>query len=136
MSFTIRVPKDLYTRLESHATGFDSPIGVIERLLDHYEGNPGKNYSNENALHVVKIKKPELVFHPSEDEFKENLLEQKRAFVYLHKSNGTIERVEWKATRFSSDSRLRGNLWSGLLRNWEANGIIKAELSVNERDLE
>ena len=136
MSFTIRVPKDLYTRLESHATGFDSPIGVIERLLDHYEGNSGKNYLNENELQVVKIKKPELVFHPSEDEFKENLLEQKRAFVYLHKSNGTIERVEWKATRFSSDSSLRGNLWSGLLRNWEANGIIKAELSVNERDLE
>ena len=104
--------------------------------MDHYEGNPRENYPNETELHVVKIKRPELVFYPSEEEFKENLLEQKRAFVSLHKSNGTIETVEWRATKFSSTSSLRGNLWSGLLRNWESNCIIKAELSVNVSDLE
>jgi predicted CopG family antitoxin len=130
------VPHDVYKRLESHANGFDSPSSVIERLLDHFEGKPEKNYARETAPQVVKIRKPELVFHPSEKEFKENLLKQKKAFVCLHKSNGTIEKVEWKATRFSRDSSLRGNLWSGLLRNWETKGIIKAELSVDASDLE
>lgn len=113
--------------------GFDSPSAVIERLLDFYESKPEKNYPTPQ---VVRLRKPELIFYPSEDEFKENLLEQKRALVSLHKSNGTREIVEWKATRFSSNSSLRGNLWSGLLRNWETKGIIKAELSVNMNDLE
>jgi predicted CopG family antitoxin len=131
MPFTILVPDDLYKRLELHAIGFDSPVNVIERLLDRCENKLEKNYPNENAPQVIKIKKPELVFHPSENEFKENLLKQKKAFVSLHKSDGTINRVEWKARRFSSTSSLRGNLWSGLLRNWEIDGIIKAELSVN-----
>lgn len=44
MSFTIRVPNELYKRLESHAIGFDSSIGVIKGLLDHYEEDPEKNH--------------------------------------------------------------------------------------------
>jgi predicted CopG family antitoxin len=74
MSYTINLPNDLYKRLESHATGFDSPSAVIERLLDYYESKPEKNAPNENAPQLIKIKKPELVFHPSQEEFKENLL--------------------------------------------------------------
>lgn len=38
MSTVIRVPKDLYIRLEKHAQGFDSPANVIEKMLNHYEG--------------------------------------------------------------------------------------------------
>ena len=37
MSQVIRIPKHLYKRLESHARGFDTPAGVIERILDFYE---------------------------------------------------------------------------------------------------
>lgn len=37
MSQVIRIPSNIYKRLESYAIGFDTPAGVIERLLDFYE---------------------------------------------------------------------------------------------------
>ncbi len=39
MSQVIRVPSDVYARLEQHAKGFDTPANVIEKLLNHFEGN-------------------------------------------------------------------------------------------------
>lgn len=38
MGHMIRLPKDIYRRLENHAQGFDTPVNVIKKLLDHYEG--------------------------------------------------------------------------------------------------
>lgn len=38
MSPVIRVPSNIYSRLERHAKGFDTPASVIEKLLNHYEG--------------------------------------------------------------------------------------------------
>lgn len=38
MSTVIRVPENLYARLEKHAQGFDSPANVIEKLINYYEG--------------------------------------------------------------------------------------------------
>lgn len=38
MSPVIRIPSNIYSRLESHAKGFDTPASVIEKLLNHYEG--------------------------------------------------------------------------------------------------
>jgi len=38
MSPVIRLPSDVYSRLENHASGFDTPANVIEKLLNHYEG--------------------------------------------------------------------------------------------------
>lgn len=38
MSNVIRMPQGLYERLASHAISFDTPINVIERLLNHFEG--------------------------------------------------------------------------------------------------
>jgi len=37
MSQVIRIPESLFRRLESHAIGFDTPAGVLERILDFYE---------------------------------------------------------------------------------------------------
>jgi hypothetical protein len=39
MSPVIRVTEKTYKRLESHATGFDTPSNVVNRLLDFYETN-------------------------------------------------------------------------------------------------
>ena len=38
MSHVIRIPTNIYNRLEKHAQGFDTPANVIERLLNSYEG--------------------------------------------------------------------------------------------------
>jgi hypothetical protein len=37
MSQVVRIPANIYTRLARHARGFDTPVNVIERLLNHYE---------------------------------------------------------------------------------------------------
>ena len=37
MSQVIRISESLYKRLETHVRGFDTPSGVIERVLDFYE---------------------------------------------------------------------------------------------------
>jgi hypothetical protein len=37
MSQVVRIPANIYSRLERHARGFDTPVNVIERLLNHYE---------------------------------------------------------------------------------------------------
>jgi len=39
MTREIRIPSSIYSRLEKHACGFDTPINVIERLLDYYENS-------------------------------------------------------------------------------------------------
>jgi len=45
VSKTIRIPADVYKRLEEHARGFDTPANVIERLLNSYEGIPAQEVS-------------------------------------------------------------------------------------------
>ncbi len=37
MSQVIRISESIYSRLEAHVQGFDTPANVIERLLDFYE---------------------------------------------------------------------------------------------------
>ncbi|MCU7960569.1 MAG: hypothetical protein KZQ58_11360 [gamma proteobacterium symbiont of Bathyaustriella thionipta] len=42
MSPVIRISDEIYARLEKHVEGFDTPTGVIEKLLNHYEGKKPK----------------------------------------------------------------------------------------------
>ncbi len=59
MSPTIEITKEIYSRLEKHVIGFDSPSSVIGRMIDNYENhhlsipsvNNVKNESNVNANH-------------------------------------------------------------------------------------
>jgi len=37
MSPTIEITKEVYSRLEKHVVGFDSPSNVISRMIDSYE---------------------------------------------------------------------------------------------------
>ncbi|WP_211234249.1 MULTISPECIES: hypothetical protein [Aliagarivorans] len=117
MAKVIEVSESTYQRLENLAVGFDSPESVICRLLDSVEGKPES--------------KPSVVFNPEdEDEFKRLLIERKEAEVLLFKLDGTREVLHWRASRFSPTSSLRGNLWSGVLRDWKKKGIKRAEFSI------
>ncbi|MCC2605153.1 hypothetical protein [Planctobacterium marinum] len=49
MSHVIRVPSTVYSRLENLAQGFDTPVNVIERLLNHYEGVDHETYVKEKS---------------------------------------------------------------------------------------
>lgn len=122
----IRVSDSLYERLEQHAVGFANPGSVIEKLLNSYEG-----IDNPITERLTGLKeKPELVFTPNEEAFKDLLLKTKRAKVLLHLSDGTTEASIWSAHRFKASSDLRRNIWSGHLRGWEQRGIVKAEFQV------
>jgi len=50
----IRVPEDLYSRLEQHANGFDTPANVIETLLNHFEGIDAKASNTAPVQNVTK----------------------------------------------------------------------------------
>lgn len=110
----ISISESTYKRLEQKAIGFDTPEQVIIRLLDQSDG--------------FSSSKPELYFAPNEDEFKRDFLNSGISEIALYYKSGKREIVHWKAKKFTKDSNLRANLWSGYLRNWSDKGIIKAEL--------
>lgn len=124
----IRLPDELYTRLSKHAQGFDTPANVIEKLLNQVEGiSPAKEAKEATNLNS---KRPELVFFPDEASFRQGLIDGHTGEVTLHLSNGCTVRKEWRSVRFTERSNLRGNIWSGLLRDWQQQGITAAEFSM------
>ena len=46
----VRISDELYSRLEKHAVGFDSPSSVIEKILDHYERRSNKTDNEKHNL--------------------------------------------------------------------------------------
>jgi hypothetical protein len=140
MSQVIRISNDLYKRLEEHATGFDTPSNVIERVLNFYEGIDESNRSNlrdqSSSEGIEPATELEIVYYAgSDDDFKNELLSTKLAYIKLHYTNGQTEVKKWNAARFTRKSRVDGNLRSGYLRGWKGRGIYKAELSVNRDDI-
>lgn len=122
MSRTIQISDETYSHLEKLAVGFDTPEAVIVRLLGQAEGKPES--------------KPSLSFYPEDEvEFKRQLLDTKEAEVVIYKVDGSREINHWKASRLSNSSNLRGNLWSGPLRNWKDKGIQKVDLSILPKEL-
>jgi hypothetical protein len=136
MSQTIRIPANLYQRLSLHAKGFETPANVIEKILNFYEAEQGVE-STSNVEPVINAPVSlEIIYYPSDEHsFKQALLQTKRAYIMLHKVDGTTELKEWNATRFDVNSDVNGNLRSGYLRGWKNKGIFKAEISTNQHDV-
>jgi hypothetical protein len=59
------------------------------------------------------------------------LVKTRIAEVVLYKSDGTRAINYWNANKLTTNSNLRGNIWSGLLRNWKAKGVVSANFTVN-----
>ncbi len=140
MEKTISISAELYKRLEAHATGFDTPTNVIEKILEFYENN----HDSAPKTTDVKIITPtpprslhlEVIFHPSsEAEFKELLLAKRVAWIKIYKVDNSVETKMWKAQSFTEQSDVMGNLRSGYLRGWREKGICKAILAINPDDL-
>lgn len=128
----IRVTDELYRRLEAKAQGFDTPSSVIERLLDAAEGYT----TSKPSTTLSEASRPSLEFYPDETTFKAHLASQKPGKVVLHYANGREEERTWHAQRFTENSNLRGNIWSGYLRGWREEGIVKAEFIVQDSALQ
>ena len=54
------------------------------------------------------------------------------ATVTLHYFDGDTSDGTWPPSRFTEQSNLRANIWSGYLRGWKDKGIVKAEFESLE----
>lgn len=125
----IRISSKLFKRLERHAKGFDSPGEVIGRLLDAYEGVDPSPYIQSVAGEALS--KPELNFFPDEARFRSHLVAGKDGRVLIFHLDGTVEEKTWNSVRFKATSNLRANIWSGYLRGWRENQIVRAEFHAD-----
>lgn len=91
----------------------------------------------QSTQHAGLVSKaPKIIYHPSDEHsFKQAFLQTKRAYILLHKMDGTKELKEWNAPKFNAYSNVNNNLRSGYLRGWRERGIIKAEITTNKSDL-
>jgi len=129
----IRLPSALYHRLEAHARGFDTPVQVIERILDVYEGKqPNSKKSSVPPEDALPKCKPDLTFHPDEETFRQKLIQGVTATVLLRYDDGLEDERTWNPSRFSEKSSLRGNIWSGFLRDWKENHIVSADFYAGD----
>lgn len=129
---TIHISSRVYEGLKGLAEPFETPTGVIQRLLDVHYGNSEGGGSPKTTPIPMPEGRPILSFTPSdEDVFKAMLIDRKQAQVVLHLSDGSTESVTWIAERFSTNSNLRANIWSGYLRGWKEKGIVKAEFTID-----
>lgn len=156
MDKTIRIPNELYRRLESHASGFDTPSNVISRILDMHESVHGKpadrddpaadrNLATESSVATdtserntniqLTIDLDIVYVSGSKERFKRALLVSRKAYIKICYTDGKTEYKLWKASKFCPTSDVRNNLLSGHLRKWRERGIYKAILSVNREDL-
>lgn len=131
MSPVIRISDELYKKLEKLAVGFDTPTSVIERLVNVHGSTNMPEEVWVKSKKPKDQKKPELIFYPNDENiFKSLLIKHKKASVVLYTKEGKSENHVWRASRIKASSNLRGNIWSGYLRDWKERGITKAEFSV------
>ncbi len=139
MSQVIRIPINLYERLKNHAQGFDTPSNIIERILNYYEENTKEHTTileEQPKQPIVKSSSLEIIYHPSDKNiFHHMLIDKKRAFIHIYKTDGSSEKILWNASKISLSSNIGANLRSGYLRGWRDKGIIKAVVAIEEKDI-
>lgn len=62
-SKVVRLPIDIYKRLEEHAHGFDTPANVITKIIDHYETADHSGFSGSD---LENIKRDDDAFYERE----------------------------------------------------------------------
>ena len=67
MSPVIRISEDLYRRLGKHVVGFDTPAGVIERMIDFYESRNPDSETTVNAKKIADSLGPRQVYRGIEE---------------------------------------------------------------------
>jgi hypothetical protein len=121
--------------LELHYPLADSFKFICKPCHTRYDTKRNASPKKENGIEKPAVEKGEkfLSFYPDDERaFKALLLERKVAYGALYKEDGTVEHVVWSAERLRESSNLRGNIFSGYLRNWKEKGIIRAEFSLEQ----
>jgi hypothetical protein len=132
--------------LEEHGTIADAFKFLCHQChveYDNLERNMLSTISNPSSIGdlsrqsitPVSINANELnlkFFPDNEVLFKTLLIKSQKAYIFLRKVDGTFEQRTWDATRFRETSNLRGNIFSGYLRNWKQKGIVEAKFSITK----
>lgn len=137
MSQVVRLPAAFIERLKPYAQPFETPLTVLNRILDDYEQILGKTKPTvQPAITKKLLSSPDIVFlDGNEDVFKTGFLTQGRAYLKIFYVDGRNEITPWELRGFSASSSAVGNLRSGRLRNWREKGIIRVDLAVDKDDL-
>lgn len=133
MSRVVRIPEKLFKRLEKYAEGFDSPVNVIEKLLNQIEGVEISD-TQDNTIeddNVLPVK-----FFPKDlNVFKERLIANRKAIITIVYNDGTKEDKLWNAYKFDEESNLIGNIRSRKAfrqGRWRANNIKELLIKIDE----
>ncbi len=145
MSKVIRITDEVYERLEKLAKGFDTPSKIIGTLLDKNEeklpgtavlGGKDVNDGAPQPPPPLLITKPEIRYFPSpEGRFKQKLLTNKKAYLKIFFLDGQTQTKEWTISRFSDESSVKQNLFSGYLRGWREKKIWRIDVAIDQEDL-
>ena len=114
--------------------------GCKEKILNVLRQNGIATISESKAIQTpspIKGKRkkaiPEIVFHPNNEQlFKEMLIKTKKAFFELTYETGVQKKTDWDASRFTTDSNLRGNIESKTFwRYKDHEGLINVEVFID-----
>lgn len=131
MSKVVRIPDELYIRLKKYAEPFETPIDVIEKILNKFEGvkpeKPiGKRSKESNTLPIT--------FYPEDmEEFKSAFIKEGKATISIKYEDGSIEKKSWLCRHLTEDSNIIGNVRSKpefRKENWIKNKIKNVHISV------
>jgi hypothetical protein len=127
--------------LDAHGDISDAFKFLCKECHVRYDNSQGREEILRDGVTTTSTKRigvdrVELIFVPSDErKFKSLLINNKKAYVTLHKTDGVIDAPkEWNVSRFGEQSNLRGNIFSGYLRDWKRRGIVKAVFAISDAE--
>lgn len=128
--------------LDEHGDIADTFKFLCKDCHVRYDNNQTKEIKHLNTVASSPINgrdegRVDVTFIPKNEAlFKVLLIANQRAYVTLHRIDGSVDPPkEWIAGRFGEQSNLRGNIFSGYLRDWKQKGITKAVFAISRSDL-
>jgi hypothetical protein len=108
---------------------------ILEKMLKYANYNRSENPSIEEHPKKSSINVEnggQLLFLPSEEVFRENILKTHKANWTITYTDGTEKDGIWNANNITETSNIIGNIRSGYLRGWKEKGIVKAVFEVKD----
>jgi hypothetical protein len=116
-------------------------LGLSEKQSNNRKKDLNSSVATEFSNASIYRSKRDIkyTFFPSEEEFRSELFDKKRAYIKIIYENGDEEIKDWDAINFKNSSNLRGNInsktWfrSGYTKNNQK--VIEGLLSIRKDDL-
>ena len=127
MSPVIRIPENIYSRLEQHAKEFNTPENVIETLLDYFEGLDTKALNMSPSSVAVKKKDTTKYLFKKHQYSKRGLVLAAIKDFVSHDPNTTFENLEKNSQntfKGQSECLMNLNLFKGNMKTYLMKDIL------------